>query len=69
MKRKLKIVKPGLRCRFANDPNDLKGELKQIGGSKSDHWNTILANQRSARFGFTASTRSGKRSLQSMPVR
>jgi hypothetical protein len=29
----------------ANDPNDLKGTLKNIGGSRSDHWNTILANQ------------------------
>jgi hypothetical protein len=29
----------------ANDPNDLKGELKRIGGSQSDHWNNIIANQ------------------------
>ncbi len=29
----------------ANDPDDLKGRLKDIGGSKSDHWNNILANQ------------------------
>jgi hypothetical protein len=29
----------------ANDPNDLKGDLKQIGGSQSDHWNNIIANQ------------------------
>jgi hypothetical protein len=29
----------------ANDPNDRKGELKQIGGSQSDNWNQILANQ------------------------
>lgn len=29
----------------ANDPDDLKGELKTIGGSRSDHWNNILANQ------------------------
>jgi hypothetical protein len=29
----------------ANDPNDLKGILKNIGGSKSDHWNNLLANQ------------------------
>lgn len=29
----------------ANDPDDLKGELKSIGGSRSDHWNNILANQ------------------------
>jgi hypothetical protein len=29
----------------ANDPKDHRGELKAIGGSKSDHWNNILANQ------------------------
>jgi hypothetical protein len=29
----------------ANDPDDLKGALKAIGGSKSDHWNNLLANQ------------------------
>jgi hypothetical protein len=29
----------------ANDPDDLKGRLKNIGGSKSDHWNNTLANQ------------------------
>ena len=29
----------------ANDPDDLKGRLKNIGGSRSDHWNNILANQ------------------------
>ena len=29
----------------ANDPEDRKGELKNIGGSQSDHWNLILANQ------------------------
>jgi hypothetical protein len=29
---------------FINDP-DAKGTLKSIGGSKSDHWNNILANQ------------------------
>jgi hypothetical protein len=29
----------------ANDPADLKGRLKNIGGSRSDHWNNILANQ------------------------
>jgi hypothetical protein len=28
-----------------NDPADLKGRLKHIGGSRSDHWNNILANQ------------------------
>jgi hypothetical protein len=30
---------------IANDPDDLKGALKQIGGSQSDDWNNILANQ------------------------
>ena len=29
----------------AGDPDDLKGTLKRIGGSRSDHWNNILANQ------------------------
>src|SRR5215470_6819187 len=29
----------------ANDPNDAKGVLKLIGGSRSDNWNNILANQ------------------------
>jgi hypothetical protein len=30
---------------IANNPDDLKGTLKRIGGSKSDHWNNLLANQ------------------------
>jgi hypothetical protein len=29
----------------ANDPDDLQGALKSIGGSQSDNWNNILANQ------------------------
>lgn len=29
----------------ANDPDDRKGTLKNIGGSQSDHWNNLLANQ------------------------
>ena len=29
----------------ANDPDDLKGTLKRIGGSQSDHWNNLLADQ------------------------
>jgi hypothetical protein len=29
----------------ANDPNDRKGELKYLGGSQSDCWNNLLANQ------------------------
>lgn len=30
---------------FAEDPDELKGEMKTIGGSRSDHWNDILGNQ------------------------
>ncbi|MFM8747336.1 MAG: hypothetical protein ACKOED_11825 [Aestuariivirga sp.] len=29
----------------ADDPEDRKGRLKDIGGSLSDHWNNMLANQ------------------------
>jgi hypothetical protein len=29
----------------ANDPDHLKGALKHVGGSKSDDWNHLLANQ------------------------
>jgi hypothetical protein len=29
----------------ADDPDDRKGRLKNIGGSQSDHWNSTLANQ------------------------
>jgi hypothetical protein len=29
----------------ADDPDDLQGALKSIGGSQSDKWNNILANQ------------------------
>jgi hypothetical protein len=29
----------------ADDPDDYNGRLKNIGGSQSDHWNNILANQ------------------------
>jgi hypothetical protein len=28
-----------------NDPDDSKGTLKSMGGSKSDNWNNIIANQ------------------------
>jgi hypothetical protein len=28
-----------------DDPDDRKGRLKAIGGSQSDHWNNVLANQ------------------------
>ncbi|HRO00135.1 MAG TPA: hypothetical protein PLX43_01305 [Nitrobacter sp.] len=30
---------------LADDPDDRKGRLKNIGGSQSDHWNNTLANQ------------------------
>src|SRR5258708_14818748 len=29
----------------AHNPDNLKGTLKEIGGSRSDHWNNILTNQ------------------------
>ena len=29
----------------ANDPDTRKGKLKQIGGSQSDDWNSVLGNQ------------------------
>jgi hypothetical protein len=29
----------------ANDPEDLQGKLKRFGGSQSDSWNNLLANQ------------------------
>jgi hypothetical protein len=29
----------------ADDPDNMKGELKAIGGSRSDDWNNLLANQ------------------------
>src|SRR5688572_16929395 len=28
-----------------NDPQDLQGTLKHVGGSQSDNWNLLLANQ------------------------
>ena len=36
-----------------HDPNDLKGTLQHIGGSRSDHWNNIIANQAVQRFGLS----------------
>jgi hypothetical protein len=30
---------------FLGDPSSRKGDLKTIGGSQSDHWNNVLANQ------------------------
>ena len=29
----------------ADDPDDRKGRLKDLGGSQSDRWNNVLANQ------------------------
>jgi hypothetical protein len=29
----------------ADDPYDLKGLLKRLGGSQSDHWNKVLIDQ------------------------
>jgi hypothetical protein len=45
----------------ANDPDDLKGTLKDIGGSRSDHWN----NNRNAfkRGGYTAEADASRRVL------
>jgi hypothetical protein len=37
--------KPRPAAAVANDPDDLKGTLKHIGGSRSDDWNNILASQ------------------------
>ena len=37
--------KAKLATMVASDPDDLKGTLKNIGGSCSDHWNNLLANQ------------------------
>ncbi len=35
----------GALAALADDPDDRKGRLKNIGGSQSDHWNNTLANQ------------------------
>src|SRR5215510_2397204 len=42
-KKSTKEIKPATV--FVNDPADMKGALKEIGGSRSDHFNNILANQ------------------------
>jgi hypothetical protein len=46
----MRVKKPAARAKkvatiVANDPDDLKGMLKGVGGSQSDHWNNILVNQ------------------------
>src|SRR5215217_6386902 len=28
-----------------NNPDDMKGKLRNIGGSRSDHWNQLIGNQ------------------------
>ena len=33
------------RTVVADDPDDREGQLKCLGGSKSDRWNNVLANQ------------------------
>jgi hypothetical protein len=35
----------------ADDPSDLKGVLKSILGSRSDHWCNLLVSKRLRRFG------------------
>jgi hypothetical protein len=37
--------KPKTTTVVADDPDDRKGRLRSIGGSQSDHWNNMLANQ------------------------
>jgi hypothetical protein len=40
--------KPGANASktvVADDPDDRKGRLKELGGSQSDRWNNVLANQ------------------------
>jgi len=39
----------------ANDPEDRKGRLKAIGGSPSDQWNSVLANQTTSALWLTHS--------------
>ena len=45
MTRKNPAKRTGTTTIVANDPADRKGELKRIGGSQSDKWNLLLANQ------------------------
>lgn len=35
----------GRSLKFVGNPEDLEPTLKQLGGSQSDHWNNVLANQ------------------------
>ena len=45
MTRKKVAAEPKPTTVVADDPEDRKGRLKNIGGSQSDHWNNLLANQ------------------------
>lgn len=45
MTEKKAVAKAEPKTVVADDPEDRKGRLKSIGGSQSDHWNNILANQ------------------------
>src|SRR6188508_3579799 len=40
-----KPAKSEPKVRVINPAGSMKGELKAIGGSKSDDWNNVLANQ------------------------
>jgi hypothetical protein len=42
---KAKIKSPEPTVVEAHDPSSLPGQLKSIGGSKSDIWNNVIANQ------------------------
>jgi hypothetical protein len=39
------VAKAEPKTLVVDDPENRKGELKSIGGSQSDHWNSTLANQ------------------------
>ncbi len=39
------VAKAEPKTVVVDDPEDRRGRLKSIGGSQSDHWNNILANQ------------------------
>jgi len=45
MTRKKVAAEPKPTTVVADDPEDRKGRLKNIGGSQLDHWNNLLANQ------------------------
>jgi hypothetical protein len=40
-----KTTKAKPKPKIVDDPDDQKGTLKVIGGSRSDRWNNVLANQ------------------------